>query len=173
MIRYRRLYEDEEFIPSIYIPEDVKLYDVVNCAGYEWFVIDIKGDIVTLLAKIDFGACEFNEKSNDYKNSEIRKYLINRVLPRLESANPVPTRLDDVEVTDKVWLLSTDEAEKLSREIREFDDWWYWLRSPGYSSRYDAAYVDNDGVVNPDGDYVWNDSGIVRPAMRVRIEDLD
>ena len=172
MIRYRRLYEDEEFIPPIYIPEDVKIYDVVRCAGYEWYVINKQGDIVTLLAKnADFGKCEFDQKSSYYKTSEIRDFLGYSTLPRVKSANPIPTRLIDVGVTDKVWLLSVDEAEDLPEEIREFHT-WYWLRSRGYDDSR-AANVDLDGGVNDFGNYVYNGLDAVRPAMRVHIEDLD
>lgn len=164
MIRYRRLYESKG--------SDIKLYDVVNCAGYDWHVIDIDGDIVTLLAKDnDFGKSIFDEESNDYETSEIRKYINNIVLPKLQNANPIPTKLRDVKVTDKVWLLSTDEAEELPTNIRKFPRWW-WLRSPGYY-RYSAAYVYIDASVNSSGCNIDNDSGCVRPAMRVRTEDLE
>ena len=165
MIRYRRLYESEN--------SDIKLYDVVSCADWEWYVIDIDGDIVTLLAKdADFGEHNFDNESNSYESSKIREYLKKEILPYLDIANPIPTRLDDVEVTDKVWLLSVKEAEKLPLKIREFDDDWYWLRSPGDYS-YIAATVYDDGSVDSYGGHVNNDSGGVRPAMRVHIEDLD
>ena len=163
MIRYRHLYESEG--------SDIKLYDVVNCAGYEWYVIDIEDDVVTLLAKnADFGKCAFDRESNKYRTSEIREYLDIRVLPKVSSANPIPTRLSDIEVTDKVWLLSIDEAEDLPKNIRKVDDWW-WLRSPGSRSR-DAAYVSKGGSIDAYGYFVYGGSGCVRPAMRVRIDEL-
>lgn len=170
MIRYRWLYESEN--------SDIKLYDTVKCAGYEWFVIKIEGDIASLLAKDDdFGKSRFEKKKphcssteNDYESSEIRNYLNNSVLPKLQNANPIPTRLDDVGCTDKVWLLSFDEARRLPKKIRQFPR-WYWLRSPG--SYIDiASLVDNVGNVDWDGGSV-SSSGSVRPAMRVRVEDLD
>ena len=166
MIRYRRLYESEN--------SDIQLYDTVKCAGHEWYVIDIEDDIVTLLDKYaDYiiGKRRFDGKSNDYKTSKIRELLKNRVLPKLQSANPIPTRLNDVGVTDKIWLLSVDEARDLPLKIRKCDYSW-WLRSPGFRSN-DAAYVSSGGGVDARGSFINADSDSVRPAMRVRIEDLD
>lgn len=168
MIRYRRLYESEN--------SGIKLYDTVRCAGYDWYVIGIEDDVVTLLLKYcDLSDCKFDPASNDYKTSEIRKHLRYKVLPELQSANPIPTRLNDVGCTDKVWLLSVDEAKKLPQEIRNFDDWWWWLRSPGWSDRNgsecNAANVHGD-VVDTFGSNV-NYRNFVRPVMKVRTEDLN
>lgn len=165
MIRYRRLYESEN--------SDIKLYDVVRCAGYEWYVIDKQGDVVTLLAKDDvFGLCVFSyDNSKIYKDSEVRKYLKNSVLPKLQKANPISTRLNDVEVADKIWLLSTGDARELPLEIREFDNSW-WLRSPGWAESR-VVYVNNDGGIYPFGRNVASDNRAMRPAMRVHVEDLD
>lgn len=165
MIRYRRLYESEN--------SDINLYDIVRCAGYEWYVIDIEDDIVTLLAKNDvFGLCVFSyDNSKIYKDSEVRKYLKDSVLPKLQSANPVPTRLNDVGVADKVWLLSTRDARDLPLKIREFENCW-WLRSPGWTDSR-VVYVNNDGGIYVFGHNIDLDNRAVRPAMKVRIEDLD
>lgn len=164
MIRYRRLYESEN--------SDIKLYDVVRCAGYEWYVIDIEGDIVTLLAKNrDFGSCRFDKKSIDYETSEIRKYLNSNILPKLRNVNPIPTDLPDEECMDKVWLLSKREADILPKKIRRFVGWW-WLRSYGRLSNF-AAGVFNDGDIDSEGSIVTYDPGSVRPAMRVHIDDLE
>ena len=166
MIRYRRLYESED--------SDIKLYDVVKCADCDWYVIDKQGDIVTLLAAYtdySIGQRRFDGKSNEYKTSEIREYLKNRVLPKLQSANPIPTRLNDVGCIDKVWLLSVDEAEDLPLKISKCDYHW-WLRSPGFRNK-DAAYVGSSGGVNAKGSFINIDFNGIRPAIRVRIEDLD
>jgi hypothetical protein len=165
MIRYRRLYESEE--------SDIQLYDIVSCCGYDWYVINVEGDIVTLLAKDnDFGKSKFDDtESNDYKARKIREDINNRVLLKVQSANPLPTRLDDIGVIDKVFLLSIDEAKRLPREVRQFPNWWL-LRSCG-GHAYDEACVDIDGGVNDDGISVNYVNYAVRPAMRVRIEDLE
>ena len=179
MIRYRKLYESED--------SDIKLYDTVRCGDYDWYVIGIEGDIVTLLAKnSDFGVLMFDEESSIYENSEIRRYLKNKVLPRLQNVNPISTDLKDVFCTDKVWLLSMDEAKKLPRKVKFFSDNW-WLRSRGwyghghgsrgcyvYGYYVDwAAYVAGDDGTVLDGYPVNYEYFAVRPAIRVRIEDLD
>lgn len=163
MIRYRRLYESEE--------SNIQLYDIVSCAGFDWYIIDMNGDNVTLLAKNDdFGRSMFDKVSNNYWSSEISEYIYSDVLPKLRNVNPIPVRLTDVGVTDRVWLLSVYEASNLPREIRQFPNRW-WLRSRGYA--YYAADVNRDGEVNSFGHSVDNIHSTVRPAMRVRIEDLD
>lgn len=164
MIRYRQLYESEN--------SDIKRYSVVRCAGYEWFVIGIDGDIVTLLAKdADFEIAMSNKRLIDYKTCEVRDYLVSDILPKLGSVNPIPVRLDDVGCVDKVWLLSIDDAKKLPKKVRRFNRWW-WLRSLNHNSNFPA-------IVAPGGDICTYDdmcltvNAAVRPAMRVRIEDLD
>lgn len=150
----------------------MKLYDIVSCGGYEWYIINIKGNEVTLLAKDNFfGYSEFSSGSNEYRTSKIRRYLMN-VSEDLgkKGAPPLLTNLADVNCADRVFLLSTNEVEKLPKEIREFSNWW-WLRSPGDCSDY-AASVISDGSVNPDGNYVNFTSGSVRPAIRVPAEIL-
>lgn len=163
MIRYRRLDESEN--------SGIKLYDVVKCAGYEWYVIKKGGNFVTLLAKSkEFGYSEFDDKSTDYATSKIRKYLSSNVLPRLSVANPITNKLFDVGVTDKVWLLSLEEAQELPGFVREFDHWW-WTRSGGGYDREGAVIYAAAGVGF--GAYNSRDNNSVRPAMQVHIKDLD
>ncbi len=88
--------------------------------------------------------------------------------------------------TDKVFLLSIQEAEKYfdsdesrmckgpeyccaQRELHEKDRCYWWLRSPGRSSN-SAAYIDADGVVCDNGMSVVLNDYAVRPAMRIKIE---
>ena len=46
--------------------------------------------------------------------------------------------------------------------------WWWWLRSPGNNDN-NAAYVNNDGTLNMNGNHVNNDRGGVRPALPVSL----
>lgn len=155
------------------IMKDVKLYDIVSYAGYEWFVIEIDNDKVTLLAKNnDFGVSVFDKETNDYRTSEIRHYLNTSVLNRLteNGAEILETNIPEFGLKDKVWLLSEDEAEQLPPEVRNLGK-WYWLRSPG-NLNIDAASVNIVGSVNSRGRDVLNDSGSVRPAITVKVNDL-
>lgn len=165
-----RLLENEE-------TRDIKLYDVVNYAGHDWYVIGLDGNIATLLVRgSDFWAEIFDRHSNDYKTSRIRQYLRDEILPDLirNGANPIPTRLSRCKTEDKLFLLSIEEAEALPKNIRRFFENW-WLRSSGNEGDY-AAYVDiYSGIHSPaiTDNYgrITNDYA-VRPAMRVRLEDL-
>ena len=58
---------------------------------------------------------------------------------------------------------TTDCAHKRGWDSDDRSNWW-WLRSPGSYSNY-AAYVFNDGDINPYGPVVRLDSGCVRPAF--------
>lgn len=88
--------------------------------------------------------------------------------------------------TDKVFLLSITEVNKYfsSDSARQCQgtaycyaqgaykasngNCWWWLRSPGSSSR-GAAYVDFGGSVYSHGDNVLNDFDAVRPALWINL----
>ena len=87
---------------------------------------------------------------------------------------------------DKVFLLSIGEAERffVSDEDRQCAPsaytaaqgaWaedseysWWWLRSPGGSSR--AAYVSEDGSIDRYGNFVNYGDGAIRPAVWIDLE---
>ncbi len=71
------------------------------------------------------------------------------------------------DTTDKIFLLSIDEAEKLfaNDATRAVGSWW-WLRSPGCFQDY-AASVYDSGLLIHDGSYVRHESG-VRPALNLK-----
>ena len=64
---------------------------------------------------------------------------------------------------DRLFLLSIEEFETYKNKIPKINTWW-WLRSPGGSSRH-AAYVHRDGTVYQGGSPVYEDSIGVRPAL--------
>lgn len=153
--------------------KEIKLYDVVSYAEHEWFVIRIDGERISLLAKNnDFGVSIFDKETNDYRTSEIRRYLNTSVLNRLteNGAEILETNIPEFGLKDKVWLLSEDEAEQLPPEVRNLGRWW-WLRSPG-NLNIDTASVNIVGSVNSRGRDVLNDSGSIRPAITVKANDL-
>ena len=155
------------------IMKEIKLYDVVTYAGFEWFVIRIDSGRISLLAKNnDFGVSIFDKDSNDYRTSEIRRYLNTSVLNTLteNGAEILETNIPDFGLKDKVWLLSEDEAKQLPPKVRTISK-WYWLRSSGSFSMY-AAHVGFDGSVNTYRNYVFSESGSVRPAITVKVNDL-
>lgn len=153
------------------IMKEIKLYDVVIYAGYEWFVIEIDNDKVTLLAKNNtFGTCCFDKDSNEYKTSEIRRYINTVVLNKLTENGAYLETVPIQDLEDKIFLLSVDEAKKLPTKVRKFKRCW-WLRSLGLSS-HDSAYVSHDGNVYPYGIYIDFDPISIRPAITVKANDL-
>ncbi|MDR3277874.1 MAG: DUF6273 domain-containing protein, partial [Oscillospiraceae bacterium] len=76
--------------------------------------------------------------------------------------------------SDKVFLLSLDEAERYFSNKGDRaanygnDGAWWWLRSPG-GYDYLAAYVYRGGYVGVGGDYVFGGSGGVRPAIYINL----
>lgn len=89
---------------------------------------------------------------------------------------------------DKIFLLSITEAEKYFENPAErcctateyakaqgvWDgspngNCWWWMRSPGRYQRY-ATYINHNGNVSEDGDYVNYGDNAVRPAMWIEIK---
>jgi hypothetical protein len=61
-----------------------------------------------------------------------------------------------------------DQLTNLGFDARENETWWWWLRSPGYSSDY-AAYVRNGGTVSTEGEGVDYEAMGVRPALYINL----
>lgn len=165
--------------------ENVKLYDVVRCGGYNWYVIDIEGYEVTLLAKDDvFGKSKFNdEDSNSYVgsliSSKLNDYFGDSLVAELrkKGVKPLHTYLSDIEYGAKVWLLSENEAKKLPCNIKWFgrEGGAWWLRTP-CEDPFRATVIHTGWNVDPSEELLEVNVGQevqVRPAMRVHTEDLD
>lgn len=130
-------YEKQEVFNMIRLLEsndpNIELYEVVRFAGYDWYVIQIEGDIATLLSAKTYEVENPNtrrkgEEWNDfarrqssysYKDSFIRQYLLDEILPDLEAkgAKLIPTILSDAGCTDKVFLLSKKEGIGAARKL--------------------------------------------------------
>lgn len=175
MIRYRRLYEADNSDDYT-----IRRGDRVEYAGYEWIVLRIEGEVITLIARHkDFGEEQFGSESNlaDYKKSYVRAYLKNKVYPELKQNGiyPLLTKLDDVGVSDHVWLLSEREARRLSRSVLKFEEMW-WLRSSDKNEDHLAA-VGEDGDIFDQGSvylplFKSSIPFAIRPAIRVNIGDF-
>ena len=64
---------------------------------------------------------------------------------------------------DRIFLLSSYEANKLLSS-KDASDWW-WLRSPGVKENY-FGRISSDGKFLPRGEFATKNGG-VRPAMWV------
>ena len=176
MIRYRRINEN---VP----PDDIVRFGDIAYAGRLWTILDIRNDIVTLLLSDRLERMDFRPLT-EYRDSNLRRYLLNEFLPDLESegADIIPTRIENYpskseSLTDKVYLLSAEEADKLPKNIRTIGDSW-WLRTITWEE--DDPWSDyihmEPWIINRYGEFDFTprhiEDALVRPAIRVRIEDL-
>lgn len=107
-----------------------------------------------------------NELYNDCFSPEERA----RIIPYDHSVGRVysPNSLTNIQNTDKLFLLSLNEASQLfaNDKSRELMDVSWWLRSTDYFS-YDAPVVGVDGMINSNGICVALELG-VRPALWIK-----
>lgn len=184
-IKYKKV-EDENF----------KLYDLVKYNGYEWYIIKIDNDNVTLLMKDKLGSdimqslfdeeyldadydAKFNldVKNNDWADSIIRQILNEKFINKFNKSelNIMKTNYDkDKYSNDYIRLLTIREVEKLPEEVRRMNE-YYWTLSPSnFSSYHSFAYV---WRVMPSGSlYPWasvTDSFGVRPVINLRADYLE
>ncbi|MBO1307008.1 InlB B-repeat-containing protein [Enterococcus sp. 669A] len=131
------------------------------------------------------------EDSYDSIENEREKGVIQGRTLKVDGYKPSPppysTGIEgDTAVTDaKFWPLSTAEAVAIGANtsgagspIAQYDvnsvvgnAFGYWLRSPGNLDNR-AAYVNHDGNVNPNGDFVRSDNRVVRPAFDLPLDSL-
>lgn len=108
----------------------------------------------------------FDELSNDYYQSEIRKFctaIYNTAFSYAEKCKMISHPL----LKDFIFLLSEDEYLKYDLNVKSIEKSW-WLRSQGGYASYTKT-VNYDGSVGNDyssgGFYVYNDTVGVRPAI--------
>lgn len=172
----------------------------------EWTVLDKDGMSLLLVSKQALDCQQYNTSYTDvtWENCSLRKWLndsfFNAAFSEEEKVliqsttvsadkNPQYSTDPGTATTDKVFLLSINEAEKYfnSDEARKCaptayakargaltsDDYktpsgaatcWWWLRSPGSSQKH-AATVYTSGSIDYYGDNVGYDFYCVRPAL--------
>ena len=184
-IKYKKV-EDENF----------ELYDLVKYNGYEWYIIKIDNDDVTLLMKNkldndtmqslfskeyldDECDVKFNSdaSNNDWADSIIRQVLNEKFIDKFDKneLNVMKTNYDEDKYSDDyIRLLTIREAEKLPEEIRTINE-YYWTLSPSYfNSYYSGAYV---WRVNPSGSLNFGSSVAssfgARPVINLKAEYLE
>ena len=136
-------------------------------AGEEFIVLDVLENGVLCLSK-DFAyhSTMFDNNSNNYANSKIRKTLnteyFKKIADEVGEENIIECEidltsddgLDDYgKVTDKVGLLTADMYHKYNRIIEKYpvNDWW-WLSTPHSTEhrgwKYAVRCVLSDGSLN-------------------------
>ena len=138
-----------------------------NIGGEEFIILDIlENGVLCLSRNFAYENTLFDNNSNNYANSAIRKTLNTEYLKKISDVvgekNIIEAEinltsddgLDDYgKVTDKVGLLTADMYRKYNRIIENYpvDDWW-WLATAwstphrGYS--YAVRCVRCDGSLN-------------------------
>ena len=125
--------------------EDINIGDVVNIADIDWIVLDKRERAALCLTKdFIYERKIFDNRTNDYENSSIRRELNTNFLQRIIGA--VGERsvlnakidltsedgLDDYGfVVDKVGLLTADMYRVYNRVIERHPiNRWWWLATP-------------------------------------------
>ena len=129
-----------------------------------------------------FAVERFDCRSNNWKNSVIRKWLnddfYNKAFTDQEKKFIISSNLSDVGTTDNMFLLSKVEADKYfannnariccldekGEQRKEGRTWW--LRSPYVFYDDHAFFVDRDGQVRCNK---VSDCFYVRPAMWIKL----
>lgn len=159
---------------SVKINKTIGIGDAFELAGSTWMVLDINEKGYYCLSS-SIEDREFDEDSNDWKSSSLRKYLngeyLEKICDSVGSENifsferdliSLDGRRDYVTCEDKVSLLTFDEYRKY-REVIESNGYW-WLLTPWGVKR--DGYERAEAVVCPSGlvgyNYCYNFGG-VRP----------
>ena len=169
-----------------------------------WEILDVQAGKMLVISKyaLDFRQYNINNTGVTWKTCTLRTWLngtfLNSAFSEKEQAaiaqttvtadkNPEYDTYPGSATTDKVFLLSIDEANKYfsSDSARQCEltayaaakvayksdsgFCWWWLRSPGLD-QLGAAYVFLDGSVGCCGSDVDNGRGAVRPALWIDLE---
>lgn len=114
--------------------------ETFELAGVDWKIVDITDDGYVCLAD-SIGDMQFDSESNDWKTSELRKYLNEEFLKKIEAeigaGNMIEFERNLLSLDgqtefgtcrDKVSLLTVDEYRKYRKFIPNTGD-WVWLIS--------------------------------------------
>ena len=150
----------------------------------EWRVLARKNNKALVISRYGLDAMRFDSESNDWSESEIRKWL-NGEFYNSTFSGEEKARIKSFN-QDYVFLLSRKEAEKYfadddarrckptayakakGADVYEGCCYW-WLRSPLPMLSSDVCFVDIDGFVH-NYSSVHNDNGFMRPALWINLE---
>jgi len=171
-----------------------RITDSIDSPAIAWRVLCINRDynIALVITRNCVAQMPFHEPGDaiTWKHSTLRAWLNGKfydslpdgVRSRVEEAinenldNPENNVPGGGETRDKVFLLSTEEAEMLfpsdserTTRYKEKVAWW-WLRSAGNDPWY-IANVYSGGNINPRGDRADYPTGGVRPALWLSLDE--
>ena len=162
----------------------------------EWQVLAKEGNKILIISKYGLDAKRFDDNSNDWASSEIRYWLndnfYNKAFTEKEKKSINSSNLSDVGTSDKVFLLSKEEAENyfVNDKLRRCKATGYavkkgayisdgsfggeagyslwWLRSPNPYTDDNVYRVISDGDI--DNHYVVSiGNRVIRPALWINL----
>lgn len=172
----------------------MKIGDIVKYNNYEWNVIKIENETVTLMMKDVLSEDEINElfddkdyvndnyvvyskyNYNDWANTYIRKVLNSKFLDKFnkEELNIMTTNYNENKFADDYVRIPTAwEIRDLDKGIKCKDEcYWTMTGSPSNFSGYDAFEFGVDADGDFDDSYVGNTSAVV-PVINLNTEILN
>ena len=133
---------------------------IVEIIGHKWKVLDQTEKGVMCICE-NIWDRKFDQKTNNYANSDIRKYLNTEFLKELEVAvgaeNIIPFERNLISLCglkeygtceDKVSLISVDEYRKYREFLPRTGEWWWTLTPDSVASNGDELW---GSVVSPSG----------------------
>lgn len=149
-------------------------FGIYKSVEIKWRVLDVDMSDNTALLVSEYGWEEmrFDAKSNNWSNSEIRKWLNETFYNAFTPSEQA--KIISRPGGEKVFLLSKEEVEYFCTKNNAgicypqeaSDPVCWWLRSPGSYPNF-TMYVDRNGVVC-DGSFVHLANCYVRPAILVK-----
>ncbi len=153
--------------------------DEVKWCNFDWIVIKTIKDEqeVVLMSKEAFEPMAYSDKnSNDYKESNIKEYLEENFINKLDKSKLIEMRTnydEDKFVTTKVRIPTLRDIEALTMSVRNCGS-YYWTMTGSYAKSEDCSHayvfsVCSDGRLG--NDWVNYTSG-VRPVITLSTEAL-
>lgn len=156
---------------------------------YTWEILTIEDGKALLLSTKLVDNMPYHEQNSEitWKDCDLREWLNNdfyKTFSDEERAMIIPVENDNSpnetygtssgeKTTDKIFLLSIDEAEKYCENYSDLtQDSSWWLRSSGKDNAH-AACVGKTGTVFTDGFNVGRSGNGVRPALWINISSTD
>lgn len=145
------------------IPSGLKIGDTFKIAGLDWKIIDITDKGYSCLCEILEEEMKFDDSSNNWRSSGLRKYLNGEFLKKISDEvgeeNIVKFERDLLSLDgqteyekceDFISLLTVDEYRKYRSLIPNEEKWW-WLITPWSTPcndyEYSVAGVASSGII--------------------------
>lgn len=170
----KKIKELEQYIESL--DKELKLYDIVKYCNYEWYVIKIEEEYVTLMSKNVIGTCTYSDSnSNDFIKSNCIK-ILNEFEKKLNINDLLllDRNYDENKIYNGFIVIPTlREIEQMPMDVRNCNQsYWTMTSSYGVSENCSNArvfYVWLDGILYYGGVDVARG---VRPVIKIKRERL-